>query len=185
MVERVRSEKDATVADSPSPTRRRRLSERQGKFAREVGSVVLGVLIALGIGEIADNLRWKYRARASTELIDAELARNAASFEERAMLQPCIERRIDELQGIVAGARRSGQLPDVGSIGRMPVRGIETAAWEEAVSSGTIVHMNSRQRSGLASMYPLIQTYNAQLDEERRLASRAQLLVDAEGAVSD
>jgi hypothetical protein len=37
-------------------------SERQKKFAREVGSVVLGVLIALGLGEIATDIRWRFDA---------------------------------------------------------------------------------------------------------------------------
>ena len=55
-------------------------SERHKKFAREVGSVVLGVLIALGLGEVATGVRWRFDAveARSAMLTDFELYRAAA-----------------------------------------------------------------------------------------------------------
>jgi hypothetical protein len=158
---------------------------RSTDFYRDILVTILGVLIALGIGEIAQSLDWRSRARDATAAIDIELANNAATFEERSLLQPCIERRLAELDRIYATARTERKLPDIGSFGATPYRGLETAAWDDAVGNGALGHMLPRQKTRLASVYPTIASYNSFVLEEQTLWYRLQLIQHAPGPISE
>ncbi len=154
-------------------------------FYRDILVTILGVLIALGIGQLAQDADWKRKATSGTEAIDAELAYNMATFAERAMIQPCLDRRTRQLEDIYAAARRTRQLPAIGSFGATPYRQLETAAWEDAVGNGVLGHFDPRQKAGLASVYPTIARYNEFVMEEQELWYRLQLIQNAKGPVSD
>ena len=135
------------------------LSDDWRKFLREVGIIVLGVLIALGIGEIADDLRWRSRTADSNAAMNVELARAAGVFEERALLQPCLNKRIDEVGRLIRAARAGRSLPNINSIGGGFYPPLATAAGEESVASGTILHLSAERRAMLSVQYPLLRSY--------------------------
>ncbi len=161
------------------------LNERQRKFARDVGSVVLGVLIALGIGEVAEAIRWEVRANTAERAMREELARNAGVFEERDLVQPCIDRRLRELNAIVAAARRSGSLPLLGEIGRPPQRPIEEAAWNVSSGSETLLHIDNQRRTALSGIYAQMSGNPNRAYEEQEMWATLRLLENAPGPISD
>lgn len=164
---------------------KRYLKENLRRFLREVGSVVLGVLIALGIGEVADWARWQVRAANSNRAMDVELARAAGVFEERVAVQPCLDRRLEDLNQIVRRARRTGQLPDIGPIGGPPMRPLQTAAWADAVASGTLLRMGEQRRSQLSINFPLLDRYPGEVGEEASAWATLRFLEGVPGAASD
>jgi hypothetical protein len=155
------------------------------KFAGEVGSIVLGVLIALAIGEVAELIRWQVRAAYSNAAIDAELARVAGVLDERAMIQPCLDRRLEELDRLVRAVRSNNLLPVIGEIGRPPSRPVQTAAWEDASGSGTLLHFDAERRGGLSANYPIIADYPDVLRQERDLWAALSVLEGAPGRIPD
>lgn len=161
------------------------LSERQRKFGRDVGSVVLGVLIALAIGEVADAVRWEVRANTAQRAIRAELGRNAGVFEERNLVQSCLDRRLRELTAIVGTARRSGTLPSLGEIGRPPLRSTEEAAWNVTSGSETLLHIDTRSRTALSLIYSQLGGYSDRVFEEQEMWSTLTLLENSPGPISD
>jgi hypothetical protein len=161
------------------------LSERQRKFARDVGGVVLGVLIALGIGEVADAIRWDVRANKSQRAIWSELGRNAGVFEERQQVQVCLDRRLGELKAVVAEARRSRTLPSLGEIGRPPVRPVEEAAWNVTSGSETLLHLDTDIRTALSGIYSQLRGYSDQVLQEQEMWATLRLLENSPGPVSD
>ena len=161
------------------------LSERHRKFGRDVGSVVLGVLIALGIGEIAEAIRWEVRAKTAETAIRTELSRDAGVFEERALIEKCLERRLGELNAIVAAARRSGQLPQIGEIGRPPLRPIEYAAWDSTSGSETLLHIDSERRKFLGLIYSQMGGYAERVFAEQEMWAALKVLENSPGAISD
>lgn len=130
-------------------------SERGQKFVREIGSVVLGVLIALAIGEVADAVRWRVRVDNSLVAMRTESAGNRFNVVERRMVAPCVERRLREIGAVLDTARRTGRLPMVQPFGRPPVRSIETAAYDVAQSEGAPLHMSIGQARDIALAYSL------------------------------
>lgn len=160
-------------------------SERQRKFGRDVGSVVLGVLIALGIGEIAEAIRWQVRASVARDAIEAELARDAGVMAERVLVQPCADRRLDQLKILVNAARQSGELPLVGPIGRTTSRPIEQAAWTLTSGSETLLHIRNPPRQSLALLHSQMAGYYDRVREERQMWATLKLMEDSKGAIGD
>lgn len=187
MSEEKRAQRTATTAVNGSRWRRLSLDPdtRSGKFLREVGSIVLGVLIALLIGALADYLRMKYWARETRIAMDAELARNAGVFDERQMLQPCIERRIAVLSGLIRQIRRTQTLPNIGTIGQTPFRSVESAVWGLTSGSDVMLYLNPEYRRSLAVIYPMIQEYTDGLAQEQDLWASLRVLQRAPGTISD
>jgi hypothetical protein len=171
-------EQEAGPADDP-----RRQSRR--KFIREVGSVVLGVLIALALGEVAEAVRWQVRAAKSNAAIDLELSRTSGVLDERVLVQPCLDQRLALLDRIIRTARATGSLPAIGEIGRPPSRPIQSAAWEDAVSSGTLLHFSADRRTGLSLNYPEIQQFPDRVREEQDLWATLRFIEGVPGTASD
>ena len=167
------------VQEQSRSTRNRR------KFIREVGSVVLGVLIALAIGEVAELIRWQVRAANTNAAIDLELSHVSGVMDERVMVQPCLDRRLSALDRIIKESRRSGHLPLIGEIGRPPTRPIQNAAWDDALGSGTLLHLSAERRLGLSLNYPEIQQYVDRIREEQDLWAALRLIEGTPGPASD
>lgn len=162
------------------------LNERTRKFVREVGSIVLGVLIALGIGELAEAARWDVRTRASVSAMNTELGYHQWQFLERRLMQPCIERKLEQIETLLTRARSTGKLPAVTSVGRIPARPFETGAWEVAMSLGVPLHMDRVDVTEYGGLYETIDLYpgavgGAEMDAWAKL----QLIERLEGPISD
>ena len=161
------------------------LSEKQSKFAREVGSVVLGVLIALGIGEVAEAARWKVRINSSMAAMRAELGGNRWNLAERRAYQGCVEKRLKDIGQVLRDARKTGTLPDLREVGRPGLRLNESAAFEVAKSEGILLHMNRKQARDISAVYGGMDTYRSLADEEQSSWRPLQLLQGAPGPISD
>lgn len=161
------------------------LSERHRKFAREVGSVVLGVLIALAIGEAADALRWQWRIGQAMIAIRSELSNNRFNLAERRIYQPCVEQRLKKIGQILQTARRTRALPTLGNIDRPGMRLMESYAYQVAISEGTPARMNPDRARELARFYGFFDTYLLVAREEADDWRRLSLLETAGGPVSD
>lgn len=169
--------------DEPAPAPRRRLTERQSKFLREVGSVVLGVLIALGIGEVADWGRWQWRVAAGTEAMRAELAGNRFNFAERRVYQPCVTQRLAEIGGILAEARRTHRLPQIVGIGSPGRRPTESSALDTATGEGVLLHMPRENARKYTANYRMGAYYDQETQAEFTPWATLALLDGAPGPI--
>ncbi|MEI9850284.1 MAG: hypothetical protein WDN24_04785 [Sphingomonas sp.] len=160
------------------------LTDARRKFVREVGSVVLGVLIALAIGELADAARWKWRVNNSLQAVAVELGGARVNLEERIALQPCMERRIAQIGAILKQARRTHSLPDVKAIGAPSSQLVVNSAFQVAQSDGVFLHMDLERARWLASIYTLVTTAYLNLTEQEHQSWRTlRLLENSPGEV--
>lgn len=163
---------------------RLRISTRTRKFVREVGSIVLGVLIALGLGEIADAIRWKFVVQDAQVAITQESSGNRYNVVERLALQSCMEQRLQLVGRLLAEARRSGSLPRIQNLGRPSYRLTEQFAYEVARSQGAPLHMAPAQARELAVRYSSWGTYVKASEDEQDYWKTLLLLENASGPVS-
>lgn len=159
-------------------------NERHKKFAREVGSVVLGVLIALGLGEVATDIRWRFDAADARSAMLIDFERDAGAMHERQLARRCIERRLGDVDALIRQARQSGVLPLVGAIGRPPTRPLVTAAWDMGVSSGVLPHLSRIDASGFSVNFEVIKEMAADLKTQSALWAKLSALENAPGPVS-
>lgn len=80
-------------------------------FAGEVGVIVLGVLLALGAQQIAQNMQSESDERSLRESIDHEIGLNLFIYDVRARQFACDSRRVDELQAWLDRARAGEVVP--------------------------------------------------------------------------
>src|SRR5438270_3394440 len=67
------------------------------EFAGEVGIIVVGVLIALGMEQIAQSWNDRRATQEAREAIRAEVADDLGGLTDRIVREPCIQRRLDEI----------------------------------------------------------------------------------------
>lgn len=161
------------------------LTEKQSKFAREVGSVVLGVLIALGIGEIAEAVRWQVRVDRSMAAMRTEVGGNRFNIVERRAYQDCLVNRLTEVGHVLGDARRTGILPHIDNVAGPGLRGTESSAFEVSKSEGVPLHMDRDQARLVALIYASFDAYATIASEERNSWRLLGLLENAPGPVSD
>lgn len=160
------------------------LSERQRKFAREVGGIVLGVLIALGLGEVATGIRWRFDAAEARSAMLTDFERDAGVMHERQLARPCIDRRLRDVDALVRQARRSGVLPLVSTVGRPPTRPLVTAAWDMGVSSGVLPHLSRSDASGFSANFDMIGEMADDMKAQNALWAKLSALENAPGPIS-
>ena len=99
-------------------------------FAGEVGTIVLGVLLALGAQEMVQSLHWRSEVKETRQALDAELARDLAAFDYRYRNGACTASRLSELKRWADSLAEGKALRLKHEIQEPPYFSIRTAAWE-------------------------------------------------------
>lgn len=155
------------------------------EFTHEIIIVVLGVLIALSAGQVVDAIHWKLEARQSLFSIEHELSHDAGVFDERTMFQPCLDKRLAEVDALVRAARKTNVLPQISEIGRPPSRPFETSAWDNALASGVAEHFDPETRDILSNYHAQFAGNQQYLEEEEMLWASLKSIENAPGPVSE
>jgi hypothetical protein len=122
--------------------------------------VVVGVLIALGAQQWAEDRSWQYKARTATEALRAEVAQQYRYALEWRLVEPCVLAQIDRLQQrLLASGARLDPAPVHSEPGfafyviRMPNRDYEEAAWQASLADGVNTHLAKNVRPALNRAY--------------------------------
>lgn len=154
-------------------------------LAGEVGIIAIAIVLALGAEQVVESIHWKHEAEKGRRAIDLELSHAAGVFEERLLVQPCLDRRLKEVDARLRDARRSGRLADIGEIGRPPSRPIEYEAWSTAVGSGLLQHFTQSERNSLSMLASEIANYDQDIVEEQRAWATLRMIERSPGPISD
>jgi hypothetical protein len=130
------------------------------EFAKEVGIIVLGVLIALGAEQAVDWLHWKRELAETHDALNRELTHTMGSFQYRITLQGCINHRLDDLSRWLATSQPGDKLPLAHPIGQPRGYAILTGTWETAKSGQAAWRMPLRERLLYAHLYASLDRFN-------------------------
>jgi len=148
--------------------RLKRIAPRRGwrAFAGEVGIIVLGVLIAVGIGKVVEALDWRDKLASAKIVLDKEISESGEPIlTERQRVTPCLRRQLDHLRTAILAAGSNGvQVPTYTFLGvpRVYVHPIRTWArstWESVVADNIPAQMNADER----------EVYRNYFDQMRRI----------------
>ena len=136
------------------------------EFFIELGTIVLGILIALGLEQSIEALHERQLAQDSEAAIRAELSDNAGRISYRLAHQACIERRLDEISTLLAGWADGKEFPaglHIGVTGDVP---ITDQRWQANLNSGRFSQENDAAQSRQATSYGLLRALdNFERDE--------------------
>lgn len=130
------------------------------EFTKEIAVIVIGVLIALGLEQVVEELHWRNEVRQGEDGLRDESLVNYAYSVEQVMVTPCILAQIDTLIGLVqnSGDRlvpaptyqmTKSNIPRVLS---MPNRRLQEQQWQGLQQSSTVSHMK-RYRQLILSLH--------------------------------
>lgn len=165
--------------------RKRQLSARARKFLREVGSIVLGVLIALGLGEVADAVRLRVSAKRALAAVRADMIDNAVAFDLQTLRTACANRRLDVLTAELDAARRTGKLRDIGEIGGTAPRTFRSGSWESAVANGDTLYLDKELVADTTDYHVALQIFRSEEVETGLGWARLGVLTHAPGPIDD
>jgi hypothetical protein len=163
------------------------------EFAKEVGIIVLGVVIALGFEQIVQEWHWRVQAHATRQALVGEVEYSALWAGERLAVEGCLRQRIGQLTTKLNGGA-SDWAGDPAALGepknaigqpirtvvplvyRAPHRPWLSDEWETAKSSGAIDHMDRKDAHYLEFIYRNINQLEAFQQEESSLEPQVSFL---------
>lgn len=123
------------------------------EFLGEVGIIVLGVLIALGAEQMVEVTHQRIAAREVRANILDEVQFNISFVRARTAQEPCIARRINELQAILADAGNASPTTLPRWVGHPDSIPALSERWKTAIASGRSNLLTLREQDKLDDLY--------------------------------
>lgn len=138
-------------------------------FVKEVGTIVLGVLIALAADQAVDAYNWHQEVGIVEDSLNDELSDSLFAAQERIKITDCQHRTLDALDDLADRSHGTLVIRNA-PVSRNRVWG--TAAWDAAVASGTIAHMPHDTRNTYAELFSYVRIFqNMNLRQQELWAS--------------
>jgi hypothetical protein len=133
-------------------------------FAGEVGIIVIGVLIALGAGQLVESVRWWGEVRQADKRISDDIRYDLANAAERSAIDPCLRPRLAEIRdlllktdaewpGSTAHFAKDLYGPGFPSVYRTPARPWEKASWLTALNGEVLGHFAPARAEQFAGVF--------------------------------
>lgn len=119
---------------------------------KEIGIIVLGVLIALGAEQAVQWLHERHDSAEARENIRAELAADLADLRNRNAIEPCILRRMDEVAERIGKSQDKGYVPP-SWIGRPQVYQMISARWAAVTDAGRATLLSPDDQTAFGQLY--------------------------------
>jgi hypothetical protein len=147
------------------------------EFLKELGTIVLGIVIALLLESLVERAHWANEVRKGEAGLRKEIAINDGYFNDRAAVGACMQRRLQQAATLIEEASAKGRLPRVEGVGLALGRRIETSAWQSQQAAQVLVHYPDDELSKLSTYYTQTIQASGWREEEGR-AWRAMAIMD-------
>jgi hypothetical protein len=154
-------------------------------FLGEVGIIVLGVLLALLIGEVANAIRQRVEANRAMEAVRADMIDNSSAFEVAPLYVDCANRRLDAVSQEITQVRRTGRLRNIGEIGIPGATTLRSGSWESAVANRDTLFIDAARIADLTDYHELLGQYRALQEQANLDWARLGLLTHAAGSMDE
>lgn len=135
-------------------------------FLKEYGIIVLGVLTALAAEQAVGALHERHMAAEARDNIKDELATDIASLGNRQALEPCVARRLDELEAAIDGAGKPGHVAPTW-VGRPQYWPMFEAKWQAATSAGRATLLSAEEQARYGQLYQTLRLLgDAEIQEQ-------------------
>jgi hypothetical protein len=145
-------------------------------FLGEVGVIVIGILIALGLEQAVASFEERRLAREAHDAIDAEMREDLQRIATHLRQSPCNERRLEQIAGVLAGWK-AGAAPPAGlRIGDPGDQPLVAQRWQANLNSGRFNQQAPSAQAQQAAFYTQIGILNTILDREHTTWSQLRAL---------
>jgi len=146
------------------------------EFLTEIGTIVLGILIALGLEQSIEAFHERQLAHEAQDAIDAEIRGDLDLIASRFSRQICVERRLDQVAGLLAGWK-SGKAPPEGlTLGDPGDAPLIDQRWQANLNSGRFSRQAASDQARQADFYTRLRILNDVLQREHYAWSQLRTL---------
>jgi len=146
------------------------------EFLTEIGTIVLGILIALALEQSIEALRERHLAHEAQEAIDAEMRGDLDLIAERLSRQACIERRLSEVAGLLIDWKSGKTPPERLSLGDPGDAPLIDQRWQANLNSGRFSRQAAADQARQADFYTRLRILNDILQREHYAWSQLRIL---------
>ena len=153
------------------------------EFLSEIGIIVVGILIALGLEQVIELAHWRHKADQAIENLHGAFAITAWQAEEQRITGPCVDRQLEMLAARVAAPGPYRPTPLFSERGfpaytvRAPARPWGDTVWQAATGGGVSTHLPSELRAKIDIIY-------SSIDEMRNRTQQAQVILSRLNALA-
>jgi hypothetical protein len=123
------------------------------EFLLEIGTIICGILIALGLEQVVQTIHQATEARETRENVRAEIINDISRITARASNQTCIDKRVEEINSLLDQARDKGSIIPPLSLGRPPRYVMESSRWDAASHSGKTSLLSGDEQAKYSLIY--------------------------------
>lgn len=136
------------------------------EFSGEVGVIVLGVLIAIGFGQLVEAIQWRGEVRDARRAIADDMAQTNRAFAFRVAAHDCIAARLTRLNDIIERSAQHQPVPKLGQV--MPDIGnaLFQNAWQTSRASQALAHFDRNTLRLYGSYYVSVDSITALIPNE-------------------
>lgn len=136
------------------------------EFAKEVGIIVLGVLIALSAEQAVEALHWYNAVADGRDALHREIAFDAAYLRDRISVAPCIDKRLTLADSLIEAAAAGTRQPlrSFNTVG--PGRLTLISEWRAEQASQTLTHFPRDEFSRLGAFYDQLESIQGWIERE-------------------
>ncbi|MEP6982522.1 MAG: hypothetical protein ABI853_02625 [Sphingomicrobium sp.] len=145
-------------------------------FLADVAVVVIGVILALIAQEFAQSLQWQTDVAAQRGALRAMAEDNLKVIAFRRFQEPCIQRRLAELQTVFRLHHENRPIRFSGPIGLPYKWGSDRSAWNIALSDASLSHMPLAERRRFGNAVNVYDNIDALMKQEYAVWLRLQPL---------
>jgi hypothetical protein len=136
------------------------------EFAKELGTIVLGVLIALGAEQGVEWLHWRHEVHVAREALAYDLKRVLGWAGEGDAEGPCKAARLIEIRAALDQAQETKRLPPMGWHGGPRTNSWTMRSWAALNSGQVLPHIPNREQLILSAMATQLQALSTYKDAE-------------------
>ena len=122
------------------------------EFLVEIGTIICGILIALGLEQAVEWSHWQERVRQTREQLNREVSNNVESATLWLSAAPCLDQQLAKIEQGLWSARQSGRYPGADRFSP-PLMRFQSEAWLNARSLQVFDRLSTEEVGGLASFY--------------------------------
>lgn len=150
------------------------------EFLSEIGVIVIGVLIALGLEQAVEAWHWHEIVVEQREALRIEVGDLRAAMRQRLELEPCFVERLADVKEIIRRHDAGEPLGIVAPFGRPLYGSTERPIWDVAVADQSLAHMALDEKRRFIAAYRWVSIYQRITEDERAAIRTLQSLNHAD-----
>jgi len=146
------------------------------EFLTEIGTIVIGILIALSLEQSIEALHERQLGHEAQEAIDAEMRGDLDLIASRLSRQVCIERRLNQVTGLLIDWKNGKEPPEGLTLGDPGDAPLIDQRWQANLNSGRFSRQAEADQASQADFYTRLRILNDVLQREHYAWSQLRTL---------